>query len=91
MGDWLRKRHEYGKKWRKSYALPKDKVLVRGRRRLGKFSWEREGSSELTNLKEVRLLGELLTDVVGRSPNQVMEAVASMREKVDNLKWMTTV
>ena len=40
VGERLRKRHEYGRKWRKSYALPKDKVLMRGKKRMGKFSWE---------------------------------------------------
>ena len=53
---------------------------------MGKFSWEREGGCELSNVREVRLLGEFLMDVVGSSPNQVKEAVGSMRGKVDGIR-----
>ena len=91
VGRWLEDRVVYGQKWKKSYALKKDKVLVRGKGRLRKYEWKRKGAEDLVNTREVRVLGEVLTGVVGRSGKQVTETVEMMRRRVKDLRWMTTV
>ena len=80
LSRWMINREGIVSKWDKKWAIPKDQLLIR--RSKGTIKPQSKGSKNIT------LLGEILTGIVGKSEPQVQKTIKSMKAAFTGFKWL---